>query len=157
MGRGPFKLTWQAGTGRRGRWKKMHRGRIFYFDGGRRKSDAEAYSRAVAEFDRQKVLIEAELCASRLHRQDYEEAVAEWKCVLLVARDAEGNPAMIVAAAKIDELRKRMSRRKPPAVSNRFDYPVPKPSCRYALYKENLTWGLSLICFASMGAAPCIT
>jgi integrase len=124
MARGRFKLTWQAGSGRRGRWKKMYRGRILYFDGGRGKSDAEAYQRAVAEFDRQKVLIEAELSASRPHRQDYDEAIAEWECVLMAARDAEDNPAMIVAAAKIDELRKRMLRRKPPAVSKRFDYPV---------------------------------
>lgn len=124
MGRGRFKLTWQAGAGRRGRWKKMYKGRILYFDGGRGKSDSEAYALAVAEFDRQKVLIDSELHASRPHRRDYEEAIAEWEQVLLASREARDNPAMIVSAAKIDELRKRMSSRNPPPVSKRFDYPV---------------------------------
>jgi len=102
----------------------MYKGRILYFDGGRGKSDSDAYARAVADFDRQKVLIDSELQASLPHRHDYEEAIAEWEQVLLASKEARDNPAMIVAAAKIDELRKRLSSRKPRPVSKRFDFPV---------------------------------
>ncbi|AMV16533.1 hypothetical protein [Planctomyces sp. SH-PL14] len=124
MARKRFKLTWQTGAGRRGRWKKMYKGRILYFDGGSGKSDAEAYSRALADFERQKLLIDAEVAFEKPHRAEYERAIAEWERVLLAARTVEDQSAAIVAAAKIDDLHRRMNSRKPPGVSRRTDYPV---------------------------------
>lgn len=124
MARKRFKLTWQTGSGRRGRWKKMYKGRILYFDGGNGKSDAEAYSKALADFERQKLLIDSQLELSKPHRAEYERAIAEWERVLLAARTVEDQSAAIVAAAKIDDLGRRMNSRKPPAVSKRTDYPV---------------------------------
>lgn len=102
----------------------MYQGRILYFDGGRGKSDTEAYSKALADFERQKVLIDAQAELEKPHRADYERAIAEWEQVLLVARGAGETSAAILAAAKIDELRRRMNSRKPPGVSKRSDYPV---------------------------------
>ncbi len=124
MGRKRFKLTWQTGAGRRGRWKKMYKGRILYFDGGSRKSDAEAYAKALADFDRRKLLIDAETELGKPHRADYERAIAEWERVRLAAQAADDRSAAIVAAAKIEDLRKRMKSRKPPVVSKRTDFPV---------------------------------
>jgi integrase len=130
MGRKRFKLTWQAGKGRAGRWKKMYKGQIHYFHGGAGKSDAEAYSQAVAEFERQKLVIDAELHLARPFRHEYEEAISEWEIALAAAKDAEDGPVMVAAAAKIAELRRRAARQNPSAVSKRSDYPIRRMGLR---------------------------
>jgi hypothetical protein len=130
MGRNRFKLTWQAGKGRAGRWKKMYKGQILYYSGGRGKSDAEAYFRAVSEFERQKLVIDAKLDLARPYRLEYQEAIGEWEIVLTAAKDADDGPTMVAAAAKIEELRRRASRTRPSPVSKRSDYPIRRMGLR---------------------------
>lgn len=118
-----YRLTWQAGANRAGRWKKIYRGRVFYFDGGSGKTDASAHSAAMLAFEREKLLIDSELEELKPHRADYENAIAEWEIVLKAARSAEDETAVVAAAAKIAELRRRLSARNPGPVSKRFDWP----------------------------------
>ncbi len=70
-------LTWQPGRdGRSGRWRKKYRGKVYYFNGGRGKSDREAYDAAVKQWELDKLKIDAE--APRKHHAEYETEIDVW-------------------------------------------------------------------------------
>ena len=50
-----YKLTWQPGGGRQaGRWRKKYKGKVYYFPGGKGKSDRAAYQMALEAWERTK-------------------------------------------------------------------------------------------------------
>lgn len=72
-----LKLTWQAGRdGRSGRWRKKYRGKVYYFSGGRGKSDREAYDDAVKQWELEK--LKADAAAPRKYQAQYETEIGLW-------------------------------------------------------------------------------
>ncbi len=72
-----IKLTWQPGIdGRSGRWRKKYRGKVHYFDGGRGKSDRDAYDAAVKLWELEK--LKADASAPRQYQRDYEAEINVW-------------------------------------------------------------------------------
>jgi integrase len=104
------KLTWQDGaeaSGRAGRWRRKYKGKVYYFPGGRGKSDREAYDAAVAAWEAEKLKIDRE--APRPHQRDHEAAIDQWEQVLAWCnRHGDGQHAEI-AARKLESLRKRLA------------------------------------------------
>ena len=99
------KLTWQAGADhRRGRWRKRYLGKTYYFDGGRGKSDAAAYDKAVKEWEAKKVAIDE--AAPRRHQEDYESAIAIWDEVLTWSRQHGDEEMAELSIEKLAHLRK---------------------------------------------------
>ena len=73
------KLTWLSGAGKRtGRWRKKYKRKVYYFKGGRGKSDHDAYEAAVAEWEKLKLRIDAE--APKPYQADYERAMYPLNC-----------------------------------------------------------------------------
>ena len=107
-----LKLTWQeGGNGRQGRWKKFYRGKYHYFSGGRGKSDRDAYDAALAAFEKKKIQLDG--AAPKPHQEEYEKVIQEWESVRLWCRE-NGEPQWEeIAAAKLDDLRKRLAGPKP--------------------------------------------
>ena len=65
-------MTWdKAGQ----RWKKWYKGRPFYGKRGVKKTDEDAYQRAVEEFERWRAETDAETDANKPYRKEYEAAV----------------------------------------------------------------------------------
>ena len=117
-----YKLTWQDGGGRQtGRWRKKYRGKVFYFSGGRGKTDRDAYQAALEAWERTKTRIDAQ--APKPHEPEYMRAIGEWETVLAWCRKHRDDEMAVVAMGKIDRLRKNLSARKPPAVTmeDRFE------------------------------------
>tara|TARA_R110002111_G_scaffold185031_3_gene250887 strand:- start:2159 stop:3712 length:1554 start_codon:yes stop_codon:yes gene_type:complete len=74
-------LTWQKGIDKRaGRWKKKYRGKTYYFNGGRGKSDRDAHSDAFKQWELTKLRIDAIL--PRKHQLEYESIISTWEQVL---------------------------------------------------------------------------
>ncbi|HMO84605.1 MAG TPA: hypothetical protein PKC18_06755, partial [Lacipirellulaceae bacterium] len=114
-------LTWLPGAdGRRGRWRKKYHGRVYYFDGGRGKSDEVAYTAALASWEAKKLGLDAE--SPNPHSPTYENAIDQWQRVLTWSRQ-HGEEAMCeIAMAKLARLNSGLSRRpfRPPAEDDLF-------------------------------------
>lgn len=103
-----FKLTWQGGTGLRGgRWRKKYKGKVYYFDGGRGKSDREAYEAAVSAWEATKVELDA--AAPRPHQLQYEQTIAEWEQVLAWSNRHGDQETAGIAFQKLETLRRRLA------------------------------------------------
>lgn len=102
-----IKLSWQPGVGNReGRWKKVYRGRSYYFSGGKGKSDREAYDAAWASWQALKTKID--LCGPRKHEGEYESAIEMWEQVLAWSNRYGERQVAVVAYEKLELLRKRL-------------------------------------------------
>lgn len=101
-----LKLTWQAGKGRPGRWRRVYRGRALVFPGGRGKSDTQAYQEALDAFERRKREIDAE--EDRRHQPAYERAIDEWERVLAGALQRGEQYWQDMAEERLKDLRARL-------------------------------------------------
>jgi len=110
-----FKLSWQPGSGgRKGRWKKVYRGKAYTFPSGRGKSDRDAYDAALAAWEKKKVELDA--TAPKPHQAEYEKVIREWEEVGMWCRE-HGDPEMEeTAGSKLADLRKRLAQPKPPKI-----------------------------------------
>ncbi len=114
-------MTWVRGSdGRRGRWRKKYRGKLHYFDGGKGKTDGDAYAAALSEWEKTKLRIEAD--APNPHQSKYESAIGEWDLVLTWSRKHSDEAMCQVASNRLAQLRHGLSARpfKPPADENLF-------------------------------------
>jgi len=103
-----FKLTWQVGAARRGgRWRKKYKGKIYYFEGGRGKTDKDAYDAALAAWEAEKVKIDA--AAPRPHQLAYEHALGEWEQVLAWSGRHGDREMAALAFEKVNTLRSRLA------------------------------------------------
>jgi integrase len=115
------KLTWQLGkNGRAGRWRKKYKGKIYYFPGGRGKSDREAYLAAVEAWEAKK--LEVDRSAPRPHQPEYEAVIETWEQVLTWCRKHGEGEVADEALAALESLRHRFEfhRLRPLATSDRF-------------------------------------
>ena len=116
-----FKLTWQPGIGvRSGRWRKKYRGKVYYFAGGRGKSDREAYDAAVKKWELEK--LRADAAAPREHQHDHEVEIDVWEQVLAWST-RHGDTAMAqVAHEKREKIRSQLAAPvlKPLSADDRF-------------------------------------
>ena len=116
-----FKLTWQPGIGvRSGRWRKKYRGKVYYFAGGRGKSDREAYDAAVKKWELEK--LKADAAAPREHQHDHEVEIDVWEQVLAWST-RHGDTAMAqVAHEKREKIRSQLAAPvlKPLSADDRF-------------------------------------
>jgi len=104
------KLSWQAaaeGSGRAGRWRKKYKGKVYYYPGGRGKSDREAYEAAVAAWEADKLKIDRD--APRPHQRDHESATTQWEGVLSWCYRHGDHERAEIAAKKLENLRKRLA------------------------------------------------
>lgn len=103
-----IRLSWQSGVGaRQGRWKKVYRGRAYYFPGGKGKSDREGYDAAWAAWEALKAKIDQQ--APRPHQHEYEQAVDEWEQVLAWCGKNGERETAETAAKRLESLRKRLA------------------------------------------------
>ena len=103
-----YKLTWQAGSeSRNGRWRKKYTGKVYYFDGGRGKSDRDAYEAALTAWEATKVEVDA--AAPRPHQLDYEHTIAEWEQVLAWSNRHGDQETAGLAFQKLEMLRRRLA------------------------------------------------
>lgn len=110
-----YKLTWQAGSeARPGRWKKKYKSKICYFDGGKGKTDRVAYEMALAEWERKKIQLEADM--RRPLQAEYEAAIHEWDLVLTWSRKNQEEEMADLAASKVMLLQQATERTNPPAL-----------------------------------------
>lgn len=110
-----LRLTWQPGVkGQPGRWKKIYKKKAHYFDGGRGKSDHEAYDKANAEWEKLKVRIDAE--SPKPHHAKYERSITEWEDVLACSHQHGDNYMAETATIKLAHLRKNQTASNPPPV-----------------------------------------
>lgn len=118
MARKP-QLNWDAA---RGKWRVVYQGKKYRFDGGSGKSDRAARKQAEADWKRLKAQLDQEAEQSKPHRQEYENVIAEWESVLQWCTDHDDEVTATVARSKIQELRDRLSERKPQPLgwSDRF-------------------------------------
>jgi integrase len=117
----PLKLTWQAGRdGRSGRWRKKYQGKVYYFSGGRGKSDREAYDAAVKEWELLKLKADAE--APRRHQAEYEAEIKVWDQVYTWSQRHADTSMAQVAFEKRDKLRTQLEAPilKPLSADDRF-------------------------------------
>lgn len=103
-----LKLTWQPGRdGRAGRWRKKYQGKVYYFSGGRGKSDREAYENAVRQWELEK--LKADAAAPRKYQAEYEDEIDLWDQVRTWAQ-RHGDMAMAqLAFEKRELLRSRLA------------------------------------------------
>lgn len=107
-----YKLTWQPGsTGRPGRWRKKYRGRSHYFDGGRGKTDREAYDAAVAAWEKLKVKLDD--AAPKPHQEEYEREIYRWEAALSWSNKHGDSRMSVTAEERLAELRRRLDAPKP--------------------------------------------
>ncbi len=100
-------LTWQDGTsGRAGRWRKKYKGKLYYFSGGRGKSDRESYAAALKKWELTKLRVEAS--QPRKHQQSYERAIDEWEQVLTWSNRHGESPMAQIAHEKLTRLRTQL-------------------------------------------------
>jgi integrase len=115
-------LTWVRGAaGRRGRWRKKYRGKVHYFDGGRGKSDADAYAKAMSDWENLKNRIDVD--APNPHQAKYETAINEWDSVLTWSRKHRHEAMCQFADKALVKLRRGLAHRpfRPPANEDLFD------------------------------------
>ena len=127
-------LTWQPGSdGRPGRWRKKHRGRTYYFAGGRGKTDQAAYKAAQDEWVQRRAKIEAE--SPKRHQLDYEREIAKWDRVLTWSREYDDQPMAEIAINAIARLRTKFAVPVPPplATEDTFDGYF-EPAVRHPAY-----------------------
>ncbi len=122
-------LTWQSGNaGRTGRWRKKFRGKIYYFDGGRGKTDRVAYAQAKADWTRLKSAIEDQ--DSKPHESEYMDVLREWRAVKDWSSQNAEEGTLVLARSKIKDLETRLASQRPPPISpedrfeSRFSYPI---------------------------------
>jgi hypothetical protein len=104
------KLSWQTsaeGSGRAGRWRKKYKGKIYYFPGGRGKSDREAYDAALAAWEKLKGKID--LTTPRRHQRDYEATIDQWEQVLAWCNRHGDRQHADQAVEKLTDLRRRFA------------------------------------------------
>ena len=124
------KLTWQKRPDGKGRWKKVYRGKPYYFEGGNGKSDYVAYRAALEAWQRLKLTLDVEAEVSKPHRGAYEDAIRQWEGVYAWAKEQEDEAVMAAAATRLADLRARLALPKPGPL-NPFDRPA---------RKDHLTW-----------------
>lgn len=125
-----LELTWQAGIGgRAGRWRKKYLGKSHYFDGGRGKTDREAYARAVENWQNKKrELLEED---SKPNESDYLDSLREWRAVRDWSAANDDQATLAQARTKIKDLETRLAGRRPPPITaddrfeSRFCCPMP--------------------------------
>jgi integrase len=110
-------LTWQPGShGRPGRWRKKYRGRIYYFAGGRGKTDQAAYRAAQDAWVQIKAKVQAE--TPKRHQLDYEREIATWSQVLTWSRQNEEPSMAQIAIDAIGRLQAKLAVPVPPPLAN---------------------------------------
>lgn len=103
-----FTLTWQMGNAKRtGRWRKKYQGKIYYFSGGRGKTDRVAYDAAVKTWNELKLQIDAS--APKPHQAEHENAIYIWEEVLNWCRKNQETEMANMAIAKLAILRRSLS------------------------------------------------
>ncbi len=139
-----FKLTWQPGADQRpGRWRKRYRGKVYYFPGGRGKSDRDAYLEALQAWERQKATIDAQ--TPKLHQADYERELGIWESVLAWCRENDEQSMAGAAVEKTLRLRKCLAAAKPRPVpfedtfDAQFDLSVRNPKLATAMEETAAT------------------
>lgn len=111
------KLTWQPGSnGRKGRWSKKYRLRVFRAPGGGGPNDREAYRDAVEAFAVWRAKVDSELAEPLLN--SYAKLITEWESVLEWSRTHDEQQMVGVAEVKLKRLRQRSSSTAPPQISN---------------------------------------
>ena len=116
------KLTWQSGTaGRTGRWRKKFRGKTYYFDGGRGKTDRVAYAQATEDWTRLKNAIEEQ--DTKPNETEYLNVLREWRAVKDWSSLNADQSNLDLARSKIKDLETRLASRRPPPISedDRFE------------------------------------
>ena len=102
------KLTWQPGAdGRPGRWRKKYKGKMYYFNGGRGKTDRESYDKALAAWEAQKVRVDQQ--RPKPHQAEYEQAIGEWEEVLAWCNKHGDAQTAARAEEKLSDLRRRLA------------------------------------------------
>lgn len=98
------KLTWVRGAaGRQGRWRKKYRGKLYYFPGGKGKSDSEAYEAAVTAWEATKPRLDAAFPGA--HYEAYQVAIKQWEQVLNWSRSHNDDSMTDRALEKLRRLR----------------------------------------------------
>ena len=115
-----LELTFQKGTnGRSGRWKKFYHSKTHYLGSGRCKTDVPSYKAALAEWQKLKVKLDAEIVsAPRPRDKEYDEVIQEWELVLSWSVQHGADDEAAVARDKLAELRIRREKAKQPAVTH---------------------------------------
>ena len=121
MAKKKYQLTWQKGTGSRpGRWKKIIGGEVHYFDGGRGKTDRNAYLKALAEFQE----LKRQFLASKVKpfAAEYQECIDQWATVLAWCEQNEDQEMAGVAKLSLEDLNARLSKSipEPPKFEDRY-------------------------------------
>lgn len=124
-----LELTWQAGIGgRAGRWRKKYLGKSHYFDGGRGKTDREAYARAIENWQNKKrELLEED---SKPNESDYLDRLREWRAARDWSAANDDQATLAQSRTKIKDLESRLASRRPPPISaddhfeSRFSCPI---------------------------------
>ncbi len=112
-----LELTWQAGIGgRAGRWRKKFQGKSYYFDGGRGKTDREAYARAIEDW--QNLKRELTEHDSKPHESDYLDALREWRAVRDWSAANDDDATLDQSRRKIKELESRLAGRRPSPIGS---------------------------------------
>lgn len=107
-----LKLTWQAGQGRRaGRWRKRYCGKAYYFDGGKGKSDRDAYKVALEEWERLKLALDAS--SPKPNERDYLDNIERWERILAWCHSHGESEMATTAIEKLASLRKGLAERRP--------------------------------------------
>jgi integrase len=117
-----YELTWQSGIGgRAGRWRKKYRGRIYYFEGGRGKTDRAAYTQAIEDWKKLRQTIED--ADEKPNESDYLEVLREWRALRDWASQNADKSELDHARGKIKELETRLAARRPTPItaSDRFE------------------------------------
>lgn len=115
-------LTWQSGSdGRSGRWRKKFRGQTYYFDGGRGKTDRQAYASALEDWN--KLRQKMQDLDEKPHEGDYLEVLREWRAARDWASQNADKTSFEFARSKIRELEARLAGKQPPPITadDRFE------------------------------------
>lgn len=133
-----YKLTWQPGAqGRVGRWRKKYKVRSHYFEGGRGKTDREAYDAALSNWERLKLKIDA--AAPKPHQAEYDRAIGECEQVLAWCRRHQEVEMADAATEKLASLRQHLAARQARPVpaadtfEGQFDWSVRFPGWDQAM------------------------
>lgn len=132
------KLTWQSGiNGRAGRWRKKYRGKMYYFDGGRGKSDRVAEDAANAAWEALKKALDRDTV--RPNEPEYRQALAEWEQVLVWCRKYDDPTMASTAIEKIDSLKAKLASPVLPRLprgltfDGQFDFGIRYPGLKRAM------------------------
>lgn len=107
-----YELTWQPGSGKRaGRWRKHFRGKSYYFDGGRGKSDREAYTQALEAWRELKATLVEN--SPKPHQAEYQDAIQQWTAVLQWCDENGDTVQAEKARSKLKDLKSRLAKPKP--------------------------------------------